>query len=38
VILCNRVIVLVEGRINAELTAPFESDNIVAASYAGPAG
>jgi ABC-type sugar transport system ATPase subunit len=35
VILCHRVVVLVEGRINAELTAPFESDNIVAASYAG---
>ncbi|MEZ5078291.1 MAG: sugar ABC transporter ATP-binding protein [Solirubrobacterales bacterium] len=35
VILCSRVIVLVEGEINAELSAPFESDNIVAASYAG---
>ena len=29
VVLCSRVIVLVEGEINAELNAPFETDNIV---------
>ncbi len=34
VLLCNRVIVLVEGRKSLEMVAPFEADRVVAASYA----
>jgi ribose transport system ATP-binding protein len=34
-LLCDRVIVLAEGRINRELSSPFTADSVVAASYAG---
>jgi len=39
-LLCDRVIVLVEGRFARELKSPFTPDSVVAASYAGrdPAG
>jgi len=32
-LLCDRVLVMVEGRVNRELKAPFEADAVVAASY-----
>jgi ribose transport system ATP-binding protein len=35
--LCDRVVVLVEGRLRRELKRPFEADSVVAASYAGAA-
>jgi ABC-type sugar transport system ATPase subunit len=34
VLLCHRVIVMVEGQIGDELAAPFDADSLVAASYA----
>lgn len=34
VLLCHRVVVMVEGRLRRELHAPFEADKVVAASYA----
>ncbi|MCW2985357.1 MAG: hypothetical protein JWR63_2927 [Conexibacter sp.] len=33
-LVCDRVIVLAEGRANRELRAPFDADSVVAASYA----
>jgi ABC-type sugar transport system ATPase subunit len=33
-LLCDRVVVLAEGRVNAELRAPLTPDSVVAASYA----
>lgn len=33
-LLCDRVVVLAEGRLNRELHAPFDADSVVAASYA----
>jgi ribose transport system ATP-binding protein len=33
-LLCDRVVVLAEGRANRELVAPFDADSVVAASYA----
>jgi ribose transport system ATP-binding protein/rhamnose transport system ATP-binding protein len=35
VLLCNRAIVMVEGRVSRDLVAPFDADQMVAASYAG---
>lgn len=34
VLLCDRVVILVEGRLERELIAPFDSDAVVSASYA----
>jgi ABC-type sugar transport system ATPase subunit len=34
-LLCDRVIVLVEGRLARELTSPFTADSVIAASYSG---
>jgi ribose transport system ATP-binding protein len=34
VLLCDRVIVLAEGRLNLELDSPFSAERVVAASYA----
>lgn len=34
VLLCHRVVVMVEGRIAKELSAPFNEDEVVSASYA----
>jgi ribose transport system ATP-binding protein len=36
-LLCDRVIVLVEGRLARELVSPFTADSVIAASYAGRA-
>lgn len=37
VLVCDRVFVMVEGRIARELHAPFDADSVVAASYAAAA-
>jgi ribose transport system ATP-binding protein len=34
VLLCDRVVIMVEGRLDGELRAPFDADAVVSASYA----
>ena len=37
VTICDRVVVLVEGRVSRELRRPFEAQSVISASYAGQA-